>query len=443
MKINDTIDRLDKTNRESGIYQARAALEQVFQDSYYLDTKRAYEAVVLYREEVYPPEASSAMAREIIGYPYTALGSPGIQYYKIYFRIPSLHKFLPLPSSFKEALVSNKLGLQAMPTSEKDASERGLSNEFYSLMNTTKSKLTTSALDDLLIKSHPHIIVSEKDLEAASNILPDPMDTIEIRFTTPNYTAASFVGFLEKGPNAVFYKKSPSGDIVMSPKSLADYDTLNFKKIYKEKVKACHGSEDGSLARLASEIGFEDPYILVAIRKKESNGDPQAVRFEPNLFLSSGRPGNGNELRHIPKNWETYGYKLKTIYINVDGKARKYFTYEPSDSNYDPLSGESYSSYIKPIMDNPNGAVMRSGGIKYLLPDTFYNLKGSTQQLIGGKSVVVWDPSDKWDDKLIAQGSSGTNQSAFMNAYKLDPARAIKSTSFGMYQVMGWGPPSS
>ena len=61
------------------------------------------------------------------------------------------------------------------------------------------------------------------------------------------------------------------------------YD-LSKKCLHLAKTKfntdACAGAEDGSLAALAKEIGFLDPYVLVAIRLKESAGDPTAFRFE-------------------------------------------------------------------------------------------------------------------------------------------------------------------
>ena len=418
----------DRTNINDGVYQARAGLSSILNGGSAIYHGKEFPAVVLHvagptKEPNYFEMASILEAS-------TKNTSKLQQYYKIHFRVISdgLHDNLPLPSSFQY--------LKNPATGDK---------EVITTSEARVSPLTPEAQEELLISCHPSFYVSSEKLQS---VVPNPGDGIRVTFRDPSFSNAIYLGLEEKGLNNI-RKPTVSApptvpeafEATPAPKKMSDLKTLNFKKTKYESGN-CQGSEDGSLAALAKEIGFLDPYVLVALRMKESAGDPTAFRFEPHVFLGQGSNNSKNprnETRYIKNNAATYGYKLTSIYV-VDnaGKVSKKYWYIPQDATYNPESNLTYLEQIKPHLDDPNGAVQTKGGIRYAPRKGFFALGPKTTATYKGKEVVAYAQAKGYTASTNDNEELHIRDAAFMKAYNFDPTRAIKSTSWGKYQVMGW-----
>jgi hypothetical protein len=347
------------------------------------------------------------------------------QYYRIHFRVLNgMHENIPLPPSFKYLALQSDSKSDSMPPT----AERG-------------SLLKPEAQEELLISCHPSFYVSSEKLQS---VIPNPGDKIQITFNDSSFSRATFLGMEEKGFNNL---PNPQNFIPLSqsfpetPMKLGDLGVLPFAK-NKFNTEVCAGSEDGSLAALSKEIGFLDPYVLVAIRLKESAGDPTAFRFEPHIFIGQGGYSSEkprNEVKLIKGNYKNYGYKWTSIYI-VDnaGKVKKKGWYIPSDATYNPDSHLTYLQQIKPHLDNPTGAVQTHGGIRYAPRSGFFAFGAKKLATYKGKQVTAYTATASYTASFNDNETLHIRDAAFKKAFSIDPTRALKSTSWGKYQVLGW-----
>lgn len=370
-------------------------------------------------------------------YPLTSISSPlsstTEQYYKIYFRVIAknesgvgFHDNIPMPPSFESML-------QEASGKDNIATRKGK----------RPSPLKPEAQDDLYISCHPSMYVASSKI---TSVIPSAGDKIFISFNDFSFSTATFQGLDQKGLNGVSnplnqMTMQQAFDTVQPMTTVGDLATLNFKQT-KFEGGNCQGAEDGSLKKLAEEIGFRDPYVLVAIRMKESLGDPTAFRFEPHIFLSRGRSNSSsprNELTVKKNNAQRYGYKLNSVYVvNSDGSVSKRSWYMPADATYDPDSPLTYFQQIKPHLDDPNGAVQTKGGIRYAPRKGFFAFGPKKIATYKGSQVTAYTTLSSYTSSPNDNEFLHIRDAAFLKAYSFDPARAIKSTSWGKYQVMGW-----
>lgn len=347
------------------------------------------------------------------------------QYYRIHFRVlTGLHNNIPLPPSFKYLASQTNGAPRSIPASTK-----------------RDSPLKPEAQEELLISCHPSFYVSSEKLQP---VIPNPGDKIQITFQDASFTRATFLGMDEKGLNNLPNPQNLnpiSQSFPQTPMQLGDLGVLPFAK-NKFNTDACAGSEDGSLAALSKEIGFLDPYVLVAIRLKESAGDPTAFRFEPHTFIGEGGSDNEkpkNEVKLIKGNYKNYGYKWTSIYVeNSAGKVKRKSWYIPADATYDPDSHLTYLQQIKPHLDNPTGAVQTHGGIRYAPRSEFFAFGAKKLATYKGKQITAYTETASYTGVFNDHEELHLRDAAFKRAFKIDPARAIKATSWGKYQVMGW-----
>jgi hypothetical protein len=110
--------------------------------------------------------------------------------YKIYFRVPDFHKFLPLPPSFRNIIIPGP-------------------NRLLNGSNTGSNRLSClepAAEEELLISAHPHLwipISAEGPTPARLN----PGDIILVRFKDGKFENAEFVGVVQQGLNIIDHSK--------------------------------------------------------------------------------------------------------------------------------------------------------------------------------------------------------------------------------------------
>jgi hypothetical protein len=179
----DPADSFDRTNINSGIFQARKAIkEALHRDSPFLADNN-FQAIALW---VSSPTTTMPIMSEQQSNPLLEIGSlnPNIENIyttipkmriKVYFRVPVMHANLPLPDNFQ-------------PTQ---------ANAF--------SKLNPAARTELLISCHPHLYA---DYEFFSEITPG--DQIKIRFDDKTYSSAQIIKIEKKSTNNIDYNISPA-----------------------------------------------------------------------------------------------------------------------------------------------------------------------------------------------------------------------------------------
>jgi hypothetical protein len=409
---------------------------------------------------------------------------------RIFFRIPNLHASIPIPPSLRNAdfmrhLVHYfsktkkpfKTQKTAFSTTSRQAKQTALIEEIAMFKNASIpsdmihlgggdiSALSTSAQDELFVLCHPAVYVDPSQIIGFS--VPNPGDIIELEplgFRSWTYNGQ----ILKKGTDIVNFRAK---DLARKNRDLTSVfknaDPINLRDVtqFKWGPKAhdgspyppCTGAPTGELDRAAKEIGFNDPLVLAAIREKEIGNrlSPRAIRFEANLFLDPANAFNINQLEYYKDQPGKYGYVYREIFFytadKTDTVSKKFLT--PIDAaKVDLISsgGETYLTRIKTALSNPSGKIQKKGGIIYHPDEAFFSFSGKDTV----KVKIIVNKEEKIVDRDIHIAMKGRKSSvtdhhkpnhgeaaflkAFTGATPADKIRAIRSTSFGQFQVMGW-----
>jgi len=183
---HDPADNFDRTNIDSGVFQARQAIsEALSQENPFLQNAE-FSAIALWvsAPTLFPPISdvvNAAVPLDPSSGPFVTIPKMMI---KIYFRVPVLHANLPLPPAFS-------------PSSA-----------------TAISKLKPEEQNILLISCHPHLYA---DFDSFSGITAG--DQIKIRFDDKTYSSAKIVKTEKKSTNSIVPIVS---DYVTAAKELFD-----------------------------------------------------------------------------------------------------------------------------------------------------------------------------------------------------------------------------
>ena len=167
---NDPADQFDRTNINSGVFQARQAINEALTESNPLLQNSEFPAIALW---VSAPTLSTFHTDS--AYPFVPIDPQKPHYatkptmkIKIYFRVPTLHSNLPLPPSFNQ-----------------EASK-------------ALSVLKPEAKETLLISCHPYLYAN---YESFSDIVAG--DQIKIRFDDKTFSSAKIVKTEAKSTNSI------------------------------------------------------------------------------------------------------------------------------------------------------------------------------------------------------------------------------------------------
>tara|TARA_R110000824_G_scaffold2416_1_gene11245 strand:+ start:98 stop:1828 length:1731 start_codon:yes stop_codon:yes gene_type:complete len=438
MKLYESWDRFNRLNQNSGIYQSRATAQKMLESAQRLGAGNEYKGIVLF--------VQSSILLPIQSFSPTNAGpTPDLdgitrEYVRVYYRLPTLHRDIPLPPAFRKDAILNHFRetefqgrKEGGPPSDSTRSQFEGPRITPSYLN-QNNKLKEPYANGLWISSHPYVTYPA-DLTTETL---GPGDIIQVTFPAGQEILNPQTPFklLKKAPAGINWKSSLDKNIknlsnafdeTAIAQNLRDVDSMRFNpdppvNPEDENVKSpCYGTDDGTLTKEAEACGFKDPRILLAIRLKEvgQNADDRKIRFEAHIFLN---PRANSQLKLTRSNIEPsdWGYTKKYI------KENPY--YIPSDAEYDPDSDKTYLDQVLPKLYNPDGEVNQNGGIYYIPNPEF--IKGETKNNA--------DKVYKWGNQYRKYQNAHFQDAAFLKAYEYDPARAIKCTSFGRYQVMGW-----
>lgn len=441
MKLFEVGDRFNRLNQNSGIYQARASAQKILKESR-KKAKGEYKGIILFTQTIMLPQQSFSPTNAGTSYDLDGISR---QYYRVYYRIPELHRDIPLPPAFRKDVIIDHFRktefegrTEAGRIGEDTRREFGTSRITPSYLHRS-SEIKEAHANDLWISVHPYVTYP---VDASDEKL-GPGDVVQI--SIPDAFAATIPDpsipfkLLRKAPVGINWKKSldknikkisdifeDESDVVTSLRD-ADYFKFNpdaFPDPGSEDARSlCYGALDGVLKKQATACGFKDPRVLLAIRQKEvgSDGDDRKIRFEANQFISTSANSRLKIPALVNAAWlGTLGYKK----IKLNGKS----TFLPKDAEYDPNSEKTFIEQVLPDLHNPEGAVNQGGGIYYI----------PNPEFVDGEIKSNADKIYEWGPKYKAYNNSHIGDAAFMKAFEVDPTRAILSTSFGRYQVMGW-----
>jgi len=294
---HDPADNLDRTNINSGIFQAREAISKALAPESPLLQNAEFPAIALW---VSSPFLTVAQTSDVatIGPSSSSLALIPKMMIKIYFRVPVMHSSLPVPPTFSPA------------------------------SSAAISKLKPEEKNILSISCHPYLYA---DFDSFSGITAG--DIITIRFDDKTYSSAKIVKTEEKSTNsivpvasigksgkmatipakelfedAVFAPATLGSDIEVSQQArkLAEiyYDVMKerspckflsdwkarFQKSFAEaesiaKTQSKKYPDSIPAIRAASEAHGVPYNLLLAISKTES-------RFNPQAYNTKTEPGN-------------------------------------------------------------------------------------------------------------------------------------------------------
>ena len=186
----------NRTNRTNSFYQLRETV-RAFADSQNVDAPwtRTFRAVVIYVDPVTVPFTSNIPNAGNKAAYYAAHAAAAtaalnnIQKYKIHFRVPGIHSFLPLPPSFR------RLRPTLQPSILPDLKGSGNGSNRLSC-------LKPEAEEGLLISVHPSLYVPiTNDGETPARL--NPGDIIEVNLPEGKFENAEFVKVIQQGLNIV------------------------------------------------------------------------------------------------------------------------------------------------------------------------------------------------------------------------------------------------
>jgi hypothetical protein len=163
--IDTTSKPSDATNINNGYLQVRAAITEVLRQKNPLLSQGSFEAIVLHKSN----PTTDVPYSDLIVDSSAGIIQPQV---KVYFRVPFLHRNLPVPRAANDQLVVPEI------------------DKF--------SKLKPEFHEKFLISCHPFFYMEED-----SEISLDPKDIIEIKFDDDTWSSAKFTKLISKGINDV------------------------------------------------------------------------------------------------------------------------------------------------------------------------------------------------------------------------------------------------
>ena len=471
---------LTRDNIKKGINQVRQTVEEVAQSLGKKSIAGIQQAVVLYVKRLEDTIDLDSILVDQYAPPFS-------EKYRIYYRIPFLHQCIPLPPSFRNddflrhihhlgTLVktekgasqikaldpgTSKTGTVLLPSRIKNRNQGSPDTQIADIFGGDLSSLKETAEDELLILCHPSVVFVPSVGPAA---IPAIGDIISIIIPERGFLQGAYmVEILKKGLNntrMLFHtneidQNTNLDDIFnqdLTPTKLRDLTSFKFgPKAWpaSSKYTPCVHALDGLLHKQADAIGLRDSYVLAAIIKKEAGPQgPRAIRFEANLFMGDQNSRkNANQLAYSPKQAKKYGYVWRNI--SVEGQSRKVSFLTPIEANnvkLIPDNGKTYKENIEHALTDPSGLIQTNGGIQYSPQESFFDFSGTTVKeiikKINGEDVTVYEtfyiPGEEKTNSVSDHTKANIQSAAFLKAFAKDPIRAIKSTSFGQFQVMGW-----
>jgi len=322
-----------------------------------------------------------------------------------------------------------------------------------------------SISDSQIIDLYPEFIAETKDVLGGRTVLPAgsiiTVTLVDRHQTSLRYNngkikevlsdeKAMIAGFQEFKP---FFKESKSAQCAAAKTALkaATGDTAagdNKKKpASPENPRKIESSTDNSEVKTEEELQTEIDALLKRIPKQR---DPGVLGTTWKFIAGSSaedkkieeeRKKIKKQIKEINRLMQVAREKKKAVQAKIDCEKTYVVKDFPKDTNETELSEKAgvpitVLRALMKVESRGNPAAIRFEphwfvGMKHL--GSRYRKVGFRPDLLGR---IPYTPDFRRSG--VSYVRRETNRDAFLRAYALDPRAAIKSSSFGKYQVMGW-----